>query len=289
VTRALYERTAFVRGDLSSRLFGPLSRDEYFAGLALLCCLNGLGSRIIDSVRQLGWSDALFVTFEVSAIVWIACILGIRLILREREGSIRPLDLILGVVLLVPVALPIGGLSWLALTILGLYVLLVRGQPSDRRRGAIILLAVTVPMLWSRLLFRYFANFILEVDASLVSLLLGTARQGNMVRFADGSGSLVILPYCSSLANVSLALLAWVTISQWANHRWSSRDWQWCVLAGASVVAVNVTRMSLMGMSETHYRTIHSQWGDAAANVLILCVTMGFCLLGVRRDLLART
>jgi hypothetical protein len=63
-----------------------------------------------------------------------------------------------------------------------------------RRRGALILLALTVPMLWSRLLFAFFAKFFLLIDATFVAWLLGTAQDGNIVRFADGSGNMVILP-----------------------------------------------------------------------------------------------
>jgi hypothetical protein len=72
-------------------------------------------------------------------------------------------------------------------------------------RGALILLAMTAPMLWSRLLFQIFAKPILNIDATLVSVLLGTDRSGNMVGFLDGSGYMIVLPACSSLANMSLA------------------------------------------------------------------------------------
>jgi hypothetical protein len=264
-----------------------MSRSQYFAAVAALCCVNGLTSRIITAVDHLGWLNAIFVTFEVSAIVWVACILGVQLVLRGREEPIRNRDLAFGALLLIPIALPIGGLSWLALALLGLYILLFAAPSPEPRRGAIILVAVTVPMLWTKLLFKYFAHIILQIDASLVALLLGTPRVGNMVRFVDDSGSLVILPYCSSLANVSLAFLTWVVISQWVDHRLSSRDWQWCVLAAVSVVAINVTRMGIMGLSEGHYHAIHSLWGDTLTNLLILCATLGICLFGVRRELAA--
>ena len=167
-----------------------MSRDEFFAVLFILACVNGLGSQIVHSVRLLGWADALLSTFGISVIVWIACFRGTRLILQERTDKIRSVDLALGFALLLLIALPIGRLSWLAITILSLYVLLFGDPSSSRRRGAVILLATTVPMLWSVLLFRYFANFILEIDASLIGWLLGTGNVGNVVRFADQSGSL---------------------------------------------------------------------------------------------------
>jgi hypothetical protein len=281
-------RTSPLNPSLSRQLSGWLSRDEFFATLFILGCLNGLGSQVAQSVQVLGWTDALLSTFKISAIVWIACFGGLSLILRDKMGIIRPLDLILGLALLLLIALPITALSWLAVTILCLYVLLFTDPSSSQRRGTLILLATTVPMLWSRLLFRYFANLILEIDASFIGLLLGTGHTGNLVRFADQSGNLVISPYCSSLANVSLSFVTWVTISQWLSHRWSVRDLCWCFLAAVSVIAINVIRISLMGLTEMHYQLIHNYWGDMIANLLILGLMVGFCLLGVKRELFAR-
>jgi hypothetical protein len=268
-------------------LFGAISRNEYFAGLFAIACANGLGSRMIEMVRESGWTAAILSTFEISAVVWLSCAAGLAMVVRERDGEIQRLDLVVGAVLLVLIVLPIGGLSWLAVTLLSLYAAAFADPPSPLRRGAMILLAVTVPMLWSRLLFRFFANFILQIDASLVSLMLGTSRSGNLVRFVDGSGTLAIVPYCSSLHNVSLAVLTWVAINQWLGRRWSSSDWQWIVLAGVAVVAVNVTRMSLMALSATHYHAIHGSWGDIVTNLLTLCAVVGLCLMGVRRELFA--
>jgi hypothetical protein len=265
-----------------------MPRDEYFAALFIIGCVNGLGSRIIETVRWVGWTEATLSTFGTSAIVWVACYAGIRLILQENSEKVRAVDLVVGLALLIPIALPVGGLSWVAISVLSLYVILFSEPLSPRRRGAIILLAATVPMLWSRLLFRYFANAILSIDASLVGLMLGTGSNGNVVPFVDGSGSLIILPYCSSLANVSLAFLAWILISRWQPHRWSIQDLYCCVVAASSVVSVNITRIGLMGLSQENYNAIHSQWGFTITNLLILGLTLGICLLGVRRETDAR-
>ena len=143
-------------------------------------------------------------------------------------------------------------------------------------------------MCSSDLLFHFFANTILQIDASLVGWLLGTQRTGSLVEFADGSGQLAILRPCSSLANVSLAFLCWVTVSQLVCHKKSAYDILWCLLACASVVAVNVIRISLMGLSLLRYTEIHNQWGDAVVNTIILSLTIGVCVLGVRRELFSR-
>lgn len=270
-----------------ARIAGELPRGEFFAGLFALGCVSGLASCVIQSINRHGWVDALFNTFETSAIVWLSCAAGVSLILRDRTIGVRSseLGMATGVVLLV--ILPIGPLSWLAVTALGLYVILSESVASSRR-GALILLATTVPMLWSRLLFQFLANLILQIDASIVGWILGTHRTGDIVEFADGSGVLVILPDCSSLANVSLAFLCWVTVNHLVCHKKSAYDLLWCFMACISVIAVNVTRISIQGLSPWHYTTFHSPWGDAVGNTIILGLIVGFSVLGVRRELFQR-
>jgi hypothetical protein len=274
---------------LLKTLRDSLPRDEYFAGLCILACANGIGLQIIQSIKRLGLADAALSCFEISAIVFIACAVGVSFILRDSADEIRPVDIVVGAGLLVLIILPIGAMSWLALTALSVYMLLLTNATSSRRRGAVILLATTVPMLWSRLLFECFSKFILEIDASLVGWVIGTDRVGNMVRFAHGSEILAIYPACSSLANMSLAFLCWVTISQGVGHRWGPRDILWCSLIVTSVVAVNVTRLSLMALSDWHYQTIHTnQRGEILINLIMSCLIVGISVLGVRREVFSR-
>src|SRR5215467_13453453 len=127
-------RTSAPNLSLSRQLSALMSHDEFFATLFILGCVNGLGSQVVHSVRVSGWTDTLLSSFGISGIVWIACFSGVTLMLRERTGKIRPLDLILGLALLLLITLPIGALSWLAITILCLYVLLFTDSSSSRQR-----------------------------------------------------------------------------------------------------------------------------------------------------------
>jgi hypothetical protein len=278
--------------ELSAPRSGPftalrnsMSRNEFFAGLYILGCANGLGVGILQAANSGDWTGGLR---NVSVIVWFACIAGVSLLLCDKDDKIRLADVPVAVVFLALIAVPVIVMNWVAVTGLSLYILLFTNSTSSRRRGALLLLALTVPMLWSRVLFAFFAKFFLELDASLVAWFLGTNQTGNIVRFADNSGDLVILPACASLANVSLALLCWVTATQWTGHRWSPQDILWCGLACASVIAVNVTRITIEGLSQWHYNTFHSPMGDMIANTVILAFTVGFTVLGVRRELFPR-
>ncbi len=264
-----------------------LSRREFFGGLLILGCVNGLSSRIIMEVNSVGWASALLSTFGISVIVWISCCAGVMLILKNQTGQADAVDLAVGAAFLLLVALPISSLSWVAIAAFCIYILATTNGVSTRQ-GAVILFATTVPMLWSRLLFKFFLDPILSADAFLVSWVLGTKRSGNMIEFADHSGELVIFVPCSSLANVSLAILCWVTISELALHKRSPYDIFWCSLACASVIAVNVSRIAMMGVSQSAYNTVHGDFGNAITSLIITTLTISICLIGTRRELFAR-
>jgi hypothetical protein len=281
---------------LFDRVRASISRDEFFAGLFIVGCANGLGASIIRYVSAGDWSGGVQ---NVSVIVWFACFVGLSFFFRKNNDDVGPADVAVGLVFLILSAAPASEMNWLAVTGLCFYILLFTKDASGRRlifsaeisarkRGALVLLALTVPMLWSRLLFSFIAKFFLEIDASLVGWLLRTPRTGNVLRFADGSGEMVILPACSSLANVSLAFLCWVAIAAWVEHRRSWEDLLWCLLACLSVVAANVVRISIMGLSHWHYLTFHFGWGAMVVNMLILVLIIGFSVVGVRRELFSR-
>jgi hypothetical protein len=271
------------------QLLSPVPRGEFFAALYILGCINGFAAQMAQSVSQLGWTDAAIGTFGISAIVWIACYVGISLLIRDKSEATHFWDVVAGAGFLILVILPIGRLSWLAVAALSLYVIILTST-SATRRGAIVLLAVTAPMLWTGLLLELFSARILEVEASLVGHILGTPQVGNSVRFADNSGSLLVNSACSSLANVSLAFLCWVTICQAVSHRWSPQDVLWGLLVCGSAVAINLVRLSMMGLSHAHYVAIHANpLGEAITNLILLGWAVAISVLAVRHELFSAT
>jgi hypothetical protein len=286
VTATPAELTAPRRG-LVAALQYALPRNEFFAGLYVVACANGLLGRSIYTLNLEGWYGAL-TGFEINVIVLAACFAGIYLIATGSRDQIRTLDLVVALTFLGLVTLPIYALSWVAVTGLSFYILLFANDGAERRRGALIMLALAVPMLWSRLLFQFFARPLLELDAMMSAWMLGTERIGNLVRFADNSGYMVISPACASFANMTYAFLCWVVVSQWVNHRWRSIDALWLFLACASVVAINVTRIALTGQSQRTYELIHNQNGEMILGTIFLCLIIGFSVIGARREVFHR-
>jgi hypothetical protein len=90
--------------ELSAPRSGPftalrnsMSRDEFFAGLYILGCANGLGVGILQAANSGDWTGGLR---NVSVIVWFACIAGVSLLLCDKDDKIRLADVPVAVVFL---------------------------------------------------------------------------------------------------------------------------------------------------------------------------------------------
>jgi hypothetical protein len=272
-------------GRAGSRLLG-LSRPHLFAGLFLLGCANGLAIRVGRSIGEDGWLDAVVGTFDISLIVLAACFVGVWLVFCDRTERTGSVDFVVTIIFATLVIPPITSLSWVAVFVLSFYILTFTDAGESGRRGAIILLAATVPMLWTPWLFDFFTQPILRFDALLVGWVLKSNRIGTFVEMPDQE--IMIFPACSSLPNMALAFLLWVTLSQSVQHKWRPRDLLWCSVVIGAVLALNVARISLGGWSLPFYFATHSPLGELISNVTMLGLTVGICMLGVRRDIFSR-
>src|SRR5262249_38223386 len=94
-------------GSLSAALKSILTRDEFFAGLYILGCANGLLGRAIYFLNLEGWTGVA-VAIDTNVLVLFACCAGISGILANERDEIRSADLVVGGVFLVLVSLPIS-------------------------------------------------------------------------------------------------------------------------------------------------------------------------------------
>jgi exosortase/archaeosortase family protein len=276
------------RFDFAHLFPAVLDRNRLFAGLVIIGFANGIVARIADGLRSRSLVDAVMNTFDISAIIWIALVVGVVLLLRSPRLPVTKIDQLVAAGAAAAFLVPVAPLSWMALSGLAIYTCLTTPKGSFARRGGWILLAMTVPMLWSRAAFSLFSESILEFDAVLVGWTVGAERLGNTIAFLDGSGYLWIAPACSSITNVSLAVLCWILFTQLFYRERSPREIGWCVLACAAVVAINVTRLSLIAFNHKNYDIVHGTVGTTVANWLSLAAIVSICALGVRNDLSAR-
>lgn len=267
----------------SVRWFG-LSRSELMTLLYILSVGNALLPLIAGGIANDGIIYAVLNTFEVSAIVWGALALGIVYSLRS-EGGVRPLDKVVAGVTVAGCLMPLGLATWGFVTLVALYgILSSRRDAHDwQHRAGWIFLAITVPMFWSKRLFNLFAEVFLSIDAAFVSLITHTERVSNLVAIPGGQGYLQIAAQCSSLANVSLAVLCWVLFTQAAGMRWRLANLAWCSFACLAVIAINVSRISLIGFYPHLYELIHGPIGSTVASWVTVFVVLAVCYYGVGR------
>jgi exosortase/archaeosortase family protein len=220
-------------------------------------------------------------TFGISVLVWAALWLGLKSLWQAPPSPIERRDVWIAAGVIACTLIPVATLSWLAMAALAWWLASTAGAERSVRRGALILLALTVPMFWSKEVFAILTDYILQVEATIIGTAMGTPHSGNMVQFADGSGYMEVWPACSSFANVSLAVLCWVLFSQMADER-PRHGIFWCLLACVSVVALNVTRISLIGYFPQHYDLLHGPIGTNVIGWLTLGASIGICAFGVR-------
>jgi exosortase/archaeosortase family protein len=280
-------------GDASASFFSNMrlavSRGEFFAGVFILGFSNGIFAQIMQAIAQSSIENAILDTFGISVLVWVACFIAMSLLLRQPPEPVTRNDMILGLAITAAALVPFARASWIALAGLGLYGLRCFASDTPARRAAVVILAVTVPMFWSRLVFALLGNQILQADAILASMIIGTERVGNTIGFADNSGYLFILPACSSVANVSLTVLGCVLFTQVLARQPSLKDVWWCLAACAAVIAVNVVRLALMALYPEHFELFHGAVGASVASVFSLVAIVGINLIRVRGDHFARS
>lgn len=239
-----------------------LSRGSAFAGAGVLAALNALADHIIVDLSWQSPVDAFLNLGGISAVIW-AAMLAAWTIGGEADRPLRGgLDLAVLCLVALLSFVPISYAAQAGLLICACYLLATADRNNHaERRTAFVLLALTGPLIWGRLLLRLFETPILALDANLVGAAIGSKVDGNMVRFADGSGRFIIGDPCSSVHNMSLAIVLWTTAAMLFKIR-IDRPYMLIGVAMAGLMfALNVVRLSVLGLFPAHFDSLHTGSG----------------------------
>lgn len=271
-----------------SPLAAPLARDRLFAGLLCACLINGAAHLIDESIGSLGWLNSALNLFGVSAILWLAGAAMIDLLWRCDPPSaqgVRRLDVPVAAAAMLCMLVPIPALSAGAGSGLAVYLLLTAKPGSGSHRGALIALAITASLLWGRLILGLGANTLLAADAAVVNLVSGGGGTRNLIGFATAEGGFTVAPGCSSLHNISLALVLWTTVTQAFTIPLSRRSIMVLIAATLGAIAMNVIRLAAMAHYPQHFDLLHTGTGAVAFGWLALiaiCLPVYFGLRHAR-------
>jgi exosortase/archaeosortase family protein len=124
---------------------------------------------------------------------------------------------------------------------------------------------------------------ITRVEALIIGATTGLPTAGNVFRSYDGSTIFVVAGSCSSLANISIALLLLVVLAQLLDIPLSRRLVPVALAAVAATLLANSGRLAALGLWPQHYHYLHEGGGRQLAAWASLLLTSGTIGIGLYR------
>ena len=131
-----HPQTAAVLADTVHYVRFSLDRNGLFAGLVVIGFANGNLIRVVNEIRARELADVLINTFQISAIVWVALLVGVSFLLRRPRAPLTHVDKAVAAGAAVAFLAPVAPLSWIALSALAVYILWTSPAGSFSERGA---------------------------------------------------------------------------------------------------------------------------------------------------------
>jgi len=251
-----------------------------------VAAVNGYAGKIATEIADAPLLNAALNLCGVSAIVWFA--IG-TLFIISHEGSAhsqaQPYDkAAIGLTMLFSFV-PLNFAGAIGLLLCGAYLAGTSAKWSVERRIAIVIIALTGPLIWGRFLLALFGPFILKLDASLAAHLAGVQVEGNVVKLRDGSGSLYVALGCSSVHNMSLAILLFVTLVQFLALRCTRLLLLTAAGATLAMAAVNVMRLATLARFPQYFDLVHTGWAGTAFGALSFVAAGAIIARGIHAEL----
>lgn len=243
-------------------LRAPVPRATWLTLVGIVAALNAHASPIIGSVQLNGLGAAAINLFGLNAALLFALFglwdIGQQEAARDDAATLSRRDLLpLGTVLILALvpwnAAAIAGLSMLAV-----WSLSVGAPGSAERRAGLIMLAIAGSMVVANVLLHSVGDKVLGLDAQFVGWLAGVPVDRNIVNFRDqGQGAFLIGLGCSSVHNMSQAVLLWTAVTQMLRLRIDLTLAAFALLAMLGMFLVNAARLTAIAWYPEHFASIH--------------------------------
>ncbi|WP_337271201.1 hypothetical protein [Oryzifoliimicrobium ureilyticus] len=255
---------------------------EILIGLTLLGLVNSQYIRIFRQLTNYSVLDALVSTLGISLVVWVAALSVLSTLSKSASFSLNIKEYSVSAVSFLLFISPVTGLSAVGLTLMGGYFSLF-GRTPEVKTAMRLLIALAVAVMWGRLAMSFFLPYILQIDATLASLLTGLDKTGNLVFASDGKTVLQVGAGCSSFLNVTNATLGWFTAMIVLKGVWSVRAATWLICSISTIIAINTLRIGLIGWYPDYFWLIHGGIGSNVANICSSIAILYFSLRAARK------
>ena len=234
-----------------------VSRAGIFAGAGVLAALNAQADQIIN-ILTVRWLTGVLVELGgISAIIWLAMYAALKIGVEGETEPISRRDLAVVGIVSVLAFLPFFFAAKGGVLLAGVYLFATSRAGSASRRVSLILLALTGPLIWGRVLLTVFAAPILALDAHIVASVIGFDVSGNLVGSAGAPVRFLIAGGCSSVHNISIAILLWTTAAALFGIRLDRRYFGVGLLMIGWMFMLNIVRLALLGIFPDHFEYIH--------------------------------
>ncbi len=238
-------------------------RGSVFAAAGVLAALNAEAGQILSTLTYQSPVEAATGLAGISAVIWTAMAAAWKIGSESRRRFRGAADAVALAFVLLLSFLPLSFAAQAGLLLCGLYLLRTSPSGDPGRRAALVLLALTGPLIWGRILLNLFAKPILAFDAHIVARVIGTRVDGNVFTAATGGQTFVIGDLCSSVHNISLAIVLWTTAAMLFNIRIDRRY----VATGIAMIlfmfTLNIARLATIGLFPAHFTYLHFGTGAA--------------------------
>jgi len=238
-------------------------RGSLLAAAGVLAALNAEAGQIISTLTYQSPIDAVTGLPGISAVVWAAMLAAWKIASESRRRFRGTADASVLAVVLMLSFLPLSFAPQVGLLLCGLYLFLTSPRGDGGRRAALVLLALTGPLIWGRILLNLFATPILAFDAHIVAGVIGTRVDGNVFQAAATGQRFVIGDLCSSVHNISIAMVLWTTAAMLFDIRIDRRYVAVGAAMAAFMFALNIARLATIGLFPAYFQFLHFGTGAA--------------------------
>ena len=239
------------------------SRASLFACAGVLAALNAQASQILSELTSGPVLDSIANLGGVSAVMWFAMYAALKIGFEAEPRPISRRDMTVVAMVAALVFLPLSLSGHAALLLCALYLQATSRPATPARRIALLLLSLTGPLIWGRILLRLLAGPVLALDAHIVGFIVGTPIDGNTVRFAHSPKEFLIGGPCSSVHNISLAVVLWTTAAVLFRARSDGRYAAYGSSMMALMFMLNIARLCAIALFPASFDFLHIGAGAA--------------------------
>lgn len=265
-----------------------------FIALILGCgALNALVGPVLRTSHDIGWS-AVTSGFSISFVIWLSIAWSLHAIWTAERTPVTQFDRRVGMAVAIGLIIPSATIAWLTTATAAIIWHRRRDNTAIAIRSALaILVFASLRDPISAAALKLLATPFLVGDAAMVSWVLNLfadigPRHGNIIT-GPNNHKLLILTGCTSYTNLSLALLGWFAITLAMLGRVGRRQLLAGLFVASSIVALNVLRLTYMGLGPDAYHFAHEGAGTVIFEATITLSTMGFTFWGTRNARTQRT